>query len=102
MVLVPPAMPDRANGSAVGRPDDTADSPAGDPASGSAADPAVLEAMLAAARAEGALAELRGTVAELRQALEHERVRGDRLEAALAEARRPWLAKVLEELRRTR
>src|SRR4051794_5684202 len=29
-----------------------------------------------------------------------ERARGDRLEAALAEARRPWLAKVLEGLRR--
>jgi hypothetical protein len=28
------------------------------------------------------------------------RVRGDRLEAALAEARRPWLAKVIEGLRR--
>ena len=27
-------------------------------------------------------------------------LRGDRLEAALAEARRPWLAKVLEGLRR--
>src|SRR3954447_4874740 len=74
MVLVPPAMPDRVNGSAVGRPDDTAGSPAIDSASGPAADPAVLEAMLAAARAEGALAELRGTVAELRQALDHERV----------------------------
>ena len=56
--------------------------------------------MLAAARAEGALTELRGTAAELRQALEHERTRGDRLEAELAEARRPWLAKVLEGLRR--
>src|SRR3954451_16519142 len=82
--LVPPAVPDRANGSAAGpvvsRPDDAA----GDPATVPAADPAVLEAMLAAARAEGAVTELRGTVAELRQALEHERVRGDRLEMALA------------------
>jgi hypothetical protein len=32
--------------------------------------------------------------------LGQERARGDRLEAALAEARRPWLAKVLEGLRR--
>ena len=38
--------------------------------------------------------ELRGTVAG------PERARGDRLEAALAEARRPWLAKVIEGLRR--
>ncbi len=37
--------------------------------------------------------ELRGTVVA-------ERARCDRLEAALAEARRPWLAKVLEGLRR--
>ena len=29
-----------------------------------------------------------------------ERARADRLEAALAEARRPWLARVLEGLRR--
>ena len=35
-----------------------------------------------------------------RTMLGHERARGDRLEAALAEARRPWLAKVLEGLRR--
>jgi hypothetical protein len=100
MVLVPPAMPERANGSAGSRPDDTAYDPAADPVTRPADDPAVIEAMLAAARAEGALTELRGTVAELRQALEHERARGDRLEAALAEARRPWLAKVLEGLRR--
>src|SRR4051812_38688552 len=72
MVLVSPTMPDRANGSAGGRPDDTAAGPADDPAAMPAADPAVIEAMLAAARAEGA-------VAELRQALDHERVRADRL-----------------------
>src|SRR4051812_2983884 len=100
MVLVSPTMPDRANGSAGGRPGDTAARPADDPAALPAADPAMIEAMLTAARAEGALAELRGTVAELKQALDHERVRADRLEAALAEARRPWLAKVLEGLRR--
>ena len=29
-----------------------------------------------------------------------ERARSDRLEAALAEARRPWLAKLIEGLRR--
>jgi hypothetical protein len=48
------------------------------------------EARLDAARLEERLA---ATVSA-------ERVRGDRLEAALAEARRPWLAKVLEGLRR--
>jgi hypothetical protein len=35
-----------------------------------------------------------------RTMLGHERARSDRLEAALAEARRPWLARVLEGLRR--
>jgi hypothetical protein len=71
-----------------------------------------------AAHAEGEVASLRTTVAELRAAhaaetallrealareADHaalERARADRLEAALAEARRPWLAKVLEGLRR--
>ena len=100
MVLVPPVIPGRANGSAVSRPDDTADGMAADPATKPADDPAVIEAMLAAARAEGALTELRGTVTELRQALDHERARSDRLEAALAEARRPWLARMIEGLRR--
>ena len=46
-----------------------------------------------AARAEGEAAAARAQ-------LERELARGDRLEAALAEARRPWLAKVLEGLRR--
>src|SRR3954454_350059 len=67
-----------------------------------------------AAKAEGELAAEQRRNAELREALspeaDHpalERVRGDRLEAealalarALAETRRPWLAKVLEALRR--
>jgi hypothetical protein len=96
MVLVPSAMPDRANGPAGGRPDDTAS----DPVAMSAGNPAVIEAMLAAARAEGTLTELRGAVTELRQALDHERARGDRLEAALAEARRPLLLRLVEGLRR--
>jgi hypothetical protein len=55
-------------------------------------------------RAEGELAaeqrrnaELAG---ELRAALAKAEARADRLEAALAEARRPWLARVLEGLRR--
>jgi hypothetical protein len=58
-------------------------------------------------RAEGELAAKDALVTELREALareadhaSRERDRGDRLEAALAEARRPWLAKVLEGLRR--
>ena len=62
-------------------------------------------------RAEGELAaelrrsaDLTATLVAEREAhrmlLEHERVRGDRLEAALAEARRPWLARVLDGLRR--
>ena len=39
-------------------------------------------------------------VATLTAALTKAEARADRLEAALAEARRPWLAKVLEGLRR--
>ena len=59
-------------------------------------------AALAQVRAEG---ETRAAKAEAeleasRTMLGQERVRGDRLEAALAEARRPWLAKVIEGLRR--
>jgi hypothetical protein len=51
-------------------------------------------------RAEGELtAELRHNV-DLAATLAAERARADRLEAALAEARRPWLAKVIEGLRR--
>ena len=67
----------------------------------------LAEERVARARLEGELvardallaanAEL---VAELRQVLEHERGRANRLEAALVEARRPWLARVLEGLRR--
>ena len=56
------------------------------------------------ARAEGELAaEQRRNaelVATLTAALNKAETRADRLEAALAEARRPWLARVLEGLRR--
>src|SRR4051812_36837980 len=60
------------------------------------------DAGLAQVRAEG---ETRAAKAEAeleaaRTTLGQERARADRLEAALAEARRPWLAKVLEGLRR--
>src|SRR3954451_8679526 len=66
---------------------------------------------VARARAEGELAVKGALVAELREALTREatvlcaalakaEARADRLEAALAEARRPWLAKVLDGLRR--
>jgi hypothetical protein len=42
----------------------------------------------------------RTMLAEARNALSGERVRAERLEAALAETRRPWLAKVIDGLRR--
>ena len=69
------------------------------------------EAGQRAARAGGELAaeqrrsaDLTATLAAEREMaramLALERARADRLEAALAEARRPWLAKVLEGLRR--
>jgi hypothetical protein len=60
----------------------------------------VEELLERAVRAEGELAAKDALVAELRQVLDQERTRGDRLEVALAEARRPWLAKVIEGLRR--
>ena len=60
-----------------------------------------------AARAEGELvardallATKEELVATLTATLAHERARADRLEAALVEARRPWLARVLDGLRR--
>ncbi len=60
----------------------------------------VTELATVAASAKGELAaELRRS-ADLAATLAVERSRADRLEAALAEARRPWLAKVLEGLRR--
>jgi hypothetical protein len=60
----------------------------------------LMEARERAARAEGAAETLSGRVQDVSATLAAERARADRLEAALAEARRPWLAKVLEGLRR--
>jgi hypothetical protein len=64
----------------------------------------LTEARTARARAEGELgAELRRNAelrADLTAALVKAEARADRLEAALAETRRPWLARVLEGLRR--
>jgi hypothetical protein len=51
-------------------------------------------------RAEGELAGLRQALDELRTALAVERARGDRLELALGEARKGWLERVLEAVRR--
>jgi hypothetical protein len=51
-------------------------------------------------RAEGRAETMLQQVSGLAENLAAERARADRLEAALAEARRPWLAKVLEGLRR--
>src|SRR4051794_36637738 len=60
----------------------------------------VTELATVAATAKGELAaELRRS-SDLAAALSKVEARADRLEAALAEARRPWLAKVLEGLRR--
>jgi len=65
---------------------------------------ALTEAAIRAARAEGELtAEQRRNaelVATLTATIEHERAEKARLAAELAEARRPWLARVLEGLRR--
>jgi hypothetical protein len=68
---------------------------------------ALAEERVARARAEGERDVARAEGASLREALareadhaRQERARADRLEAALAEARRPWLARLLEALRR--
>ncbi len=60
------------------------------------------DAALAQVRAEGETqaAKAEAELEAARTMLGQERTRADRLEAALAEARRPWLAKVLEGLRR--
>ena len=60
----------------------------------------LLEAKVAAARAEAERDSATANLMEARATIAHERSRADRLEAALAEARRPWLARVLEGLRR--
>src|SRR3954447_16559064 len=67
----------------------------------------LAEERVARARLEGelvardALLTAKDTLAdELREALARAEARADRLEAVLAEARRPWLARVLEGLRR--
>ena len=54
---------------------------------------------IARARAEGERDATRAEAAALREALTRAEARADRLEAALVEARRPWLARVLEGLR---
>lgn len=58
------------------------------------------EAGQRASRAEGELAAEQRRSAELRADLEHERSERTKVVAELAEARRPWLAKVLDGLRR--
>jgi hypothetical protein len=68
---------------------------------------ALAEERVARARAEGERDVARAETAELREALAradmalvYERTRADRLEAALVEARRPWLARLLDAVRR--
>ena len=69
----------------------------------------LLDARERAARAEGELAGLREALAtearrstDLQAVLELERARADRLEAALALARKGWLERLIEVLRRGR
>jgi hypothetical protein len=97
------------NGSGTGH--EPAQEPAGTGSDGPGHDllPDLLDARERAARAEGELAGLREALAtearrstDLQAVLELERARADRLEAALAEARKGWLERVLEALRRGR
>src|SRR5689334_1592720 len=61
---------------------------------------ALTRAVERAARAEGRAEAMLAAVSDLRQTLEHERQEKAELRRELAEARRPWLAKVLGGLRR--
>ena len=74
------------------------------PVSGQAADTALLveNARLAErlAAEERRSTELQDALAELRAVLEREQARGDRLEVALVEARKGWLERLLEAVRR--
>ena len=60
----------------------------------------LADATTRASRAEGELAGLREALAEARGALAAERAGRDRLEAQLAEARKPALVRLLEAFRR--
>jgi hypothetical protein len=60
----------------------------------------LLEARVAAARAEAERDSAVANLADARATIERERMRVDRLEAALAEARRPLLLRLVDGLRR--
>jgi hypothetical protein len=62
--------------------------------------PGTLALHVQVARLEERLAASERREGELSSAVAKSEARADRLEAALAEARRPWLARVLEGLRR--
>ncbi len=57
-------------------------------------------ARVAAARAEAEVRARDVLIEQAREALAHERSRGDRLAAELTEARRPWVVRVAAALRR--
>ena len=117
-VLVPALEPGQtANGHDQAMPGHDRASPEHDRAGALAHDKAMAEIerwrcraeeeQLARAKAEAERDVARIEAAVLREAMAREadhatqeRTRADRLEAALAEARRPWLARVLEGLRR--
>jgi hypothetical protein len=59
----------------------------------------LLEARDRAARAEAALVEVRAALQREHAAREREEARADKLAAELAEARKPWVVRVVEALR---
>jgi hypothetical protein len=63
---------------------------------------ATAEAEVAAMRqqVETEVAARNAVIEQMREALAHERGRGDRLAAELTEARRPWVVRVVSALRR--
>jgi hypothetical protein len=56
-------------------------------------------ARVAAARAEAEMRARDVLIEQARETLAHERIRGDRLATELAQARRPWVARVVAALR---
>ena len=60
----------------------------------------LTEARVAAAMAEGKVVAMLAAMSDLRQALDHERAERSKLAAELAEARKGWLERLLEAVRR--
>lgn len=92
LLAEPPTEPERSHDRA--QPDDAMTEAMAE----LAAEVTQLRTEAAAAKAELTAEQRRS--ADLSATVSAERARGDRLEAALADARRPWLARMLDGMRR--